>query len=492
MAIGRPVGSTGNIILDMLLQRSGQQQSVVSPPIATPVNSTGNFILDAAQQRAGIQQPISPLPQAQIPVGSMRSGSSVLDAKELVNNPLTQAPPGAAPSPAPIPPSSRFPGLDLSSVQTPEGSTGNFIFDSILQAAGLQPRVQPLSTSGTPLPPTGLAGSELALNESLANAIQTTSGGATAARGDIATSIQEALAQITSTGGDVTSQIQAGVDPAQQFIAPGADAQQLIAALSGVGGQEAFDQALIDSPAQRFLQEQGELSVLRGASATGGLGGGEVQKELTRFGQGLASTRIQEQIDNLSTLTDQGLRGAGLVSALRGTQAGLTSNLGITGAGIIQQGGFDLADITGGATRDISDALLNVGQLTSARRTGAGQDIATAIGGTTSALSELINQQGAGVSDLTGAGGANIIDILTQAGGAQGLSQEQLAELLARISAGQVAGVGGAPSIPGTQQTEGIVADLAALASGVGTAATGFGLGGGGGGTEIFTTQEGG
>lgn len=433
-------------------------------------------------------------------------------------------------------------------------STGNVFGDLINQQRRNQglPPLPPQGTPGAPpapgprIPPTGLAGSESALLRALMGSFGTLTGAGETARGDITGGTAGAIDQLTQAGQTIggqfqqgqdlltgagtdilsqlrggqdiltgagttiNQQIQQGVDPAQQFIGAGADAQQLIAALSGVGGQEAFDQALIDSPAQQFLREQGNQAVLRGASATGGLGGGEVQKELTRFGQGLASTRIQDQINNLATLTDQGLRGAGIVGQLRGTQAGLTGDIGRTGAGltetgagitsdlsrtgadltgrqagitsdlgrtgadIIAQGGFNLADIAGSTGRDISDAILNTGQLQSAGRTVAGRDIATSIGDTTSALADLINQQGAGVSDLTGGAAQSIIDLLSGAGEAEGLSQEQLAELLAKISAGQVGGVAGLPGIPGIQQEEGILQDLGAAASGAGTAFAAF------------------
>lgn len=434
-------------------------------------------------------------------------------------------------------------------------STGS-IFGDLINASRNQRNLSPigLPAAGAPpalpnqrIPPTGLAGSESALLRSLLGSFGTLTSAGQTARGDITGGTAGAIDQLTQAGQTIggqfqqgqdlltgagtdilsllrggqglltgagttiNQQIQQGVDPAQQFIGAGADAQQLIAALSGVGGQEAFDQALIDSPAQQFLREQGNQAVLRGASATGGLGGGEVQKELTRFGQGLASTRIQDQINNLATLTDQGLRGAGIVGQLRGTQAGLTgdlsrtsagltetgagitsdlsrtgadltgrqagitSDLGRTGADIIEQGGFNLADIAGSTGRDISDAILSTGQLQSAGRTVAGRDIATSIGDTTSALAKLINEQGAGVSDLTGGAAQSIIDLLSGAGEAEGLSQDQLAELLAKISASQVAGVAGVPGIPGTQETGGALADIAALLEGAGTAKTAFG-----------------
>ncbi|MCP3702052.1 MAG: hypothetical protein GY954_03865, partial [Alteromonas sp.] len=61
------------------------------------------------------------------------------------------------------------------------------------------------------------------------------------------------------TGQPLFQQAAQGV---QAYSPTGLQAQKLQAALSGVGGQEAFDQALIESPAQKFLREQGERSIV--------------------------------------------------------------------------------------------------------------------------------------------------------------------------------------------------------------------------------------
>ena len=348
----------------------------------------------------------------------------------------------------------------------------------------------------------------------------------TGAGQDIAGQFQQGQNLLTGAGQDISGLFNQAVDPIQQFIGQGANAQQLQAALSGAQGQGAFDQALLASPAQQFIQEQGELSRLRGASATGGLGGGNIQKELTRFGQGLASTRLQEQINNLAGLSGQGLQAASTAGQLRGVEGGITSGLartgadltgrqagitsdigrtgadltgrqagitgqlgtagagltgeqarlagtlGTTGAGITQRGGFDLANVATGTGRDLAQATLGTGRALATGRTVAGQDIAGAIGTTTSALSNLASQQGAGVGDLLS--GGNLANILAGAGSAQGLSQEQLATILANIATGSASQVAGLPGIPGVQQTEGILEGVGQAAGGIGTAALAF------------------
>jgi hypothetical protein len=112
----------------------------------------------------------------------------------------------------------------------------------------------------------------------------------------------------------------------------GTNALSMQQALSGSLGQEAFDKAYNESPQMAFLREQGMRANLAGASATGGLGGGNVQKELNRFGQGLASQGLQQQIGNLNTLSGQGLqatdRAAGTATTGGSNLANIASGLG--------------------------------------------------------------------------------------------------------------------------------------------------------------------
>ena len=74
--------------------------------------------------------------------------------------------------------------------------------------------------------------------------------------------------------------------------APGLAAEQLLGAYAGATGPEAqrvaYDNFLA-SPGQQWLRDQGERSVLRNSAAIGGLGGGNVRKELTQYGQNLIS-----------------------------------------------------------------------------------------------------------------------------------------------------------------------------------------------------------
>jgi len=86
----------------------------------------------------------------------------------------------------------------------------------------------------------------------------------------------------------------------------------------------------------------------------------------------------------------------------------------------------------------------------------------------------LVNQQGAGISDLTGQASGNLSNLLSGAGQAQAGSQQQLAALLANLATQQGSTVAGLNAIPGTQQQDGILDDIGAGAAGIGTAVTAF------------------
>ena len=90
--------------------------------------------------------------------------------------------------------------------------------------------------------------------------------------------------------------------------------------LRGVGAEQSAIDAFIESPGQKFLRERGERAVLRNASATGGLRGGNVLRELQEQGIGFAAGRLGERQDRLRRVA------AGGTGAV-GTQAGIGANL---------------------------------------------------------------------------------------------------------------------------------------------------------------------
>jgi len=151
------------------------------------------------------------------------------------------------------------------------------------------------------------------------------------ARGYVTKGYGDAKGYITKGYGDARGDVTKGYGEARGYFQPfyqgGQTAYQKQMALSGALGQDAFNAARQESPYEQFLFDQGMRANLAGASATGGLGGGNVQKELQRFGQGLASQGLQQQIGNLNTLSGYGFQGAGALGNLATGEAGMMGDL---------------------------------------------------------------------------------------------------------------------------------------------------------------------
>lgn len=323
------------------------------------------------------------------------------------------------------------------------------------------------------VPQTGLIGSEQALQGGLQGALGAIGRGAQIARGDIGQTQQFVGQQIEQGIAGGAQAFGRGVSALDPFAQPGAAAFQQQANLAGAGGpgaQAAAFQAFRDSPGQQFLQERGERALVRNQGRIGGLGGGNVRSELQRQGIGFAQQDFANQFNRLGSLSQigagaasqqAGLFGqqAGQVGQLRAGQAGITSQLGQVGAGIAQRAGE-----FGG------QAILGTGQQLAGGRTRAGENIATATGATGSALANLVAAQGAGVSDILASGTGSLANLLTGAGQAGQLNQQQLATLLANISTGSASQQAALPSLPGLAPKTGILSDVIKLGQAAGTA----------------------
>lgn len=114
------------------------------------------------------------------------------------------------------------------------------------------------------------------------------------------------------------------------FAKAGRSALEQQQALLGLGGQEAQDaafNAFAESPGQRFIRERTQKSLLRNASAIGGIGGGNVRSALVEQGAGFAAQNFNNQFNQLSDLRTSGQNAATNIG-----QGALTSgsNLGST------------------------------------------------------------------------------------------------------------------------------------------------------------------
>lgn len=270
------------------------------------------------------------------------------------------------------------------------------------------------------------------------------------------------------------------------YQAGGREAAQQQAALSGSMGAEAQRNAIasvLQSPEFDFIRDQGRREIMANAAATGGTGGGEVLRDLTRFGQGLAAQRFDTAYNRLGDVANRGLGVAGQISNLFGSEgaqrAGLIGDiararagLSQVGAGMQQQAGQSLAGLsqTAGQNianlasqqagtqaglgsqaasmfqqggRDIGSLIANTAsQIGSARQT-AGRDLADQVQRQALAQQGLLQQQGSLLGGSIDNFASNISNMLSAAGAGDEAAQQQLARLMQAIAAGQAAGGAG-------------------------------------------------
>lgn len=311
---------------------------------------------------------------------------------------------------------------------------------------------------------TGLRGSEDAIAAGLQDAKGTIGGAISGANSKLNQARDTGVAAIDEDIGRALG----GLDT---FSGNGRNASDMLAALNGLQGPEAQKQAIatfMKSPETAFVQDQGEQSVLRSAAALGGLGGGNVQKDLVRFGQGLASTRFENYANRLSGDANRGLSSASTQGGFLTSGAGMKGNLigstGIAGAGIQA----DLGRALGGMQAD-------AGALIGNNRSLASQILAGQSGARTNLLTGATLDTGMQESNIYGDTTSNIANLLSGGGQASAELKARLAALLSNIEMGAGTQYGSLPSIPGVQNTPGAITGMGQFAGGIGGFLQGLG-----------------
>jgi hypothetical protein len=282
--------------------------------------------------------------------------------------------------------------------------------------------------------PTGLRGSEMALKGGATGAIEMLDQLNRAGRGDLAEQYAKGL-----------EQAEAGAETASGFMQPyqqaGEAALQQQLALSGALGQDAFNQAYQESPQMAFLREQGMRANLSGAAATGGLGGGNVQKELQRFGQGLASQGLQQQISNLGALSGQGQNAAGtmanIATGLGGQQLQTQTNLGNQLASYNLSTGLPAASQIG-----------NLGVNLAAGRTRAGELLAQQYGQTAGQLGNVYSAQGRDVASMMDSQRTMLMNMVQSGAMTEAQAQQAYGTAMANLQSGTGSQLAGVPNSP--------------------------------------------
>lgn len=306
-------------------------------------------------------------------------------------------------------------------------------------------------------------------------------GGIGQARQDIMQGTQTGISALQQALGGARADIESGFQRAEGMFDPyaqaGGQALQQQLALSGALGPEAFQQAYQESPQMQFLREQGEQAALRTAAARGGVGGGNVMKELARYGTGLASQDLQNQIGNLQALSAQGLGARGSAANIATGGAQQLANLGVLGgtsglqaatqqgtqlANLAQQLGVSEADLRTGLGAGRSNIALGIGTRAAdlaaqtglnvaGMRTRAGEQLAGQFGTASSQLADLQQAQGAGTASMIGAQTNYMNQLQQSAAAGDAAAQTELAVLQANINQGigsNLAGVPAAQFIP--------------------------------------------
>lgn len=138
---------------------------------------------------------------------------------------------------------------------------------------------------------------------------------------------QDRIQEERNRSGNVYSQAQ--YQPYQQAGKAALDEYQAYLGLSGADAAAKAQARFNESPGQRFLRERQEKSLLRNASAMGGLRSGRTATALQEQAAGIASTYEGQYLDRLYGLSGQGLTAtSGAVSAYRGESQGAYDRYG--------------------------------------------------------------------------------------------------------------------------------------------------------------------
>ena len=348
-----------------------------------------------AEAQAGL--PITPTPEPEAPINVDPEPPRPVTPRPVTPTPVT---------PTPVTPTPATPTTPLPAMATTQYATGSEI-------------------------PTGLRGSEMALKGGALGAIDMLDILNRTSRGD--------LAQQYGTG---LEQLQTASESASGFMQPyqqaGETALQQQLALSGALGQDAFNQAYQESPQMAFLREQGMRANLAGSAATGGLGGGNVQKELQRFGQGLASQGLQNQIANLSGLTSAGQNAAG-------TMSNIATNLGTQQLGAQMDLGNQLAAQNAQFGLPAAQTIGNLGVNLAAGRSRAGELLANQYGSAAGNLANVYAGQGRDISTMLGGQRNLLMDQYSNAATNEALAQQGYGADMANLQGNIAANIAGVP-----------------------------------------------
>jgi hypothetical protein len=262
-------------------------------------------------------------------------------------------------------------------------------------------------------------------------------GGRQAALGELA-------AGIGMGRGDIMEARTGALGAMRPYSEAGGQALQREAALSGALGPEAQQAAIagfMESPGQKYLREQQEKALLRNQAAIGGLGGGNVRSALQEQAMGIASTRMQQDLENLRSLAGRGQQAAGAEADIYGTagagMAGLAQTLGISAANIQSMTAQQQAALADRMGITVAELQRQIGQQRAGLATGLGADVARTQAGLAGDIAGLQSREGTTELEVARGLGTTLANIATQSG-------TQLANIEAQKGSALAAGEYGA------------------------------------------------
>ena len=368
----------------------------------------------------------------------------------------------------------------------PAGGTavipGSKTNQSMIPVLGAPPVPQYAATANTP--PTGLIGSEQAILGGFGGAMGALESGAANASnvlGASANSIAGVTNPAVSLGAGSIDPLNSAAGNFTGYMDAGAAAAKLQADLSGANGAQAQQSAISQqqsNPATDYAMEQAVRARERSAAARGGLFSGNTGLELNRDFAGILSQDAQQRFNNLGAVAGQGLSAASQVAGINSTQAGLAANIQSQGiandSALLQQKNSiqaniadRLAEIKNSTGQNKALLYSQTGQQLGAGRTNAGAAIAQNVANTASSISQLLKDQGVGVSDSMASDITTVSNLIHEAGLQDSIDAKNLAQILANISGGQASNLQQGYQNVGDAQAAGILGVSNALNNGV-------------------------
>lgn len=193
--------------------------------------------------------------------------------------------------------------------------------------------------------------------------------------------------------GDLLAGYQAATGALQPYAQHGPAATNRLAELAGVYGTGAQTQALAADPGYQFRLQQGIQAADRSAAARGMLLSGAQQKALTDFGQGLASSELENAFNRVQSVQSGAQSAANNMAQLYGSRGTNLANLATGQAGQLGQLTTGTTNAVTGISRNNlqnqTTALSNIGQARASGYQNVGQSISSGMQNTQNLLLKL-------------------------------------------------------------------------------------------------------